>query len=71
LGRISEIPWRRVVVKEIQSTKTVALIAALLIQTQARPKGFTRLRLHRHAPVVQGPSDSMGGRLSQMRAPRG
>ena len=48
--------------------KAVALVIALLIQTQARQEGFTRLRMNRHAPAVQNPTDRPSGRLPQMRA---
>jgi len=48
--------------------KAVALVIALFIQTQARQKLLTRLRMNRHAPVVQNPTDRPSGRLPQVRA---
>jgi hypothetical protein len=47
--------------------KAVALVTALLVQTQPRWKRLTRLRMNRRAPVLQDRSDRLGGRLTQAR----
>jgi hypothetical protein len=48
--------------------KTVALVSALLIQTQTRQKGLTRLWMNRHAPVIQDPTNSSSSRIPQVAA---
>ena len=48
--------------------KTIALVIALLIQTQACQKGFPRLRMNRHPRIVQDYTDRASSRLPQMRA---
>ena len=51
--------------------KTIALVIALLIQTQARQKGLARLRMNGNAPVLEDLPHGMGGYLPQMRAALG
>ena len=49
----------------------MAFVIALFIQMQARQKRLTRLRINRHAPVVEDLADGPGGHLPQMRAALG
>lgn len=51
--------------------QAIALVISLLIQPQARQKGFTRLRLHRYTPIIQDLTDRLSGRLPQLRAALG
>jgi len=48
--------------------KAVTLVTALLVQTQPRQRGFTRLRMNRHATVFQDRSDRLGCHFPQVRA---
>lgn len=48
--------------------KAVALVIALLMQTQGRQKGFARLRMNRHPPVVHDSAEHPSDRFPQMPA---
>src|SRR5271165_6313209 len=48
--------------------KAVALVLALLVQTQARQKGRTRLRLDPHPPIAHYGPDRPSGRLPEVWA---
>jgi hypothetical protein len=48
--------------------KAVGFVIALLVQTQASQKRFTRLPMNRHPAVVQDPSNRPSGSLPQVRA---